>query len=34
MRNKDVESMAAGLSELTREIVVTAPAVETGNTTR
>jgi len=28
MRNKDVESMAAGLSELTREIVVTAPAVE------
>jgi dihydrofolate synthase / folylpolyglutamate synthase len=28
MRNKDVESMAAGLRELTREIVVTAPAVE------
>ncbi len=28
MRNKDVESMAAGLSNLTREIVVTAPAVE------
>jgi dihydrofolate synthase/folylpolyglutamate synthase len=28
MRNKDVLSMAAGLSELTREIVVTAPAVE------
>ena len=28
MRNKDVESMAAGLSELTHEIVVTAPAVE------
>ncbi len=28
MRTKDVESMAAGLSELTREIVVTAPAVE------
>ena len=28
MRNKDVQSMAAGLSELTREIVVTAPAVE------
>ncbi len=28
MRNKDVASMAAGLSELTREIVVTAPAVE------
>ena len=28
MRNKDVESMAAGLSELTREIVVTAPVVE------
>jgi dihydrofolate synthase/folylpolyglutamate synthase len=28
MRNKDVESMAAGLSELTGEIVVTAPAVE------
>jgi dihydrofolate synthase/folylpolyglutamate synthase len=28
MRNKDVQSMAAGLTELTREIVVTAPAVE------
>lgn len=28
MSNKDVESMAAGLSELTHEIVVTAPAVE------
>jgi len=28
MRNKDVESMAAGLGELTREVVVTAPAVE------
>ena len=28
MRNKDVESMAAGLSGLTREVVVTAPAVE------
>jgi dihydrofolate synthase/folylpolyglutamate synthase len=28
MRNKDVTAMAAGLSELTREIVVTAPAVE------
>jgi dihydrofolate synthase/folylpolyglutamate synthase len=28
MRNKDVQSMAAGLSELTHEIVVTAPAVE------
>ena len=28
MRNKDVESMAAGLAELTHEIVVTAPAVE------
>ena len=28
MRNKDVASMAAGLAELTREIVVTAPAVE------
>jgi dihydrofolate synthase/folylpolyglutamate synthase len=28
MRNKDVESMAAGLSGLTREIVVTAPVVE------
>ena len=28
MRNKDVESMAAGLSRLTREVVVTAPAVE------
>ncbi len=28
MRNKDFGSMAAGLSELTREIVVTAPAVE------
>jgi dihydrofolate synthase/folylpolyglutamate synthase len=28
MRNKDVESMAAGLAKLTTEIVVTAPAVE------
>ena len=28
MRNKDVESMAAGLSELTPEILVTALAVE------
>jgi dihydrofolate synthase / folylpolyglutamate synthase len=28
MRNKDVQSMATGLSELTHEIVVTAPAVE------
>ena len=28
MRNKDAVSMAAALSELTREIVVTAPAVE------
>jgi dihydrofolate synthase / folylpolyglutamate synthase len=28
MRNKDVEAMAAGLSGLTREVVVTAPAVE------
>jgi dihydrofolate synthase/folylpolyglutamate synthase len=28
MRNKDVRSMAARLAELTREIVVTAPAVE------
>jgi len=28
MRNKDVASMAAGLRELTSEIVVTAPAVE------
>jgi dihydrofolate synthase/folylpolyglutamate synthase len=28
MRNKDVVAMAAALSELTREIVVTAPAVE------
>jgi dihydrofolate synthase/folylpolyglutamate synthase len=28
MRNKDVESMAAGLAELTHEIMVTAPAVE------
>jgi dihydrofolate synthase/folylpolyglutamate synthase len=28
MRNKDVQSMAAGLSRLTNEIVVTAPAVE------
>jgi dihydrofolate synthase/folylpolyglutamate synthase len=28
MRNKDFESMAAGLHELTGEIVVTAPAVE------
>jgi dihydrofolate synthase/folylpolyglutamate synthase len=28
MRNKDVESMAAGLAQLTHEIVVTAPAVE------
>jgi dihydrofolate synthase/folylpolyglutamate synthase len=28
MRNKDVESMAAGLAQLTREVVVTAPAVE------
>jgi dihydrofolate synthase/folylpolyglutamate synthase len=28
MRNKDVESMAAGLAQLTSEIVVTAPAVE------
>jgi len=28
MRNKDVESMAAGLSRLTREVVVTAPSVE------
>ena len=28
MRNKDVVSMAAGLRELTSEIVVTAPAVE------
>jgi dihydrofolate synthase/folylpolyglutamate synthase len=28
MRNKDVASMAAGLAELTGEIVVTAPAVE------
>jgi dihydrofolate synthase/folylpolyglutamate synthase len=28
MRNKDVESMAAGLAGLTREIIVTAPAVE------
>jgi dihydrofolate synthase/folylpolyglutamate synthase len=28
MRNKDVESMAAGLAKLTHEVVVTAPAVE------
>jgi dihydrofolate synthase/folylpolyglutamate synthase len=28
MRNKDVESMAAALRELTGEIIVTAPAVE------
>jgi dihydrofolate synthase / folylpolyglutamate synthase len=28
MRNKDVDSMAAGLAQLTHEIVVTAPAVE------
>jgi dihydrofolate synthase/folylpolyglutamate synthase len=28
MRNKDIESMAAGLAQLTSEIVVTAPAVE------
>jgi dihydrofolate synthase / folylpolyglutamate synthase len=28
MRNKDVESMAAGLRELTRDVVVTAPAIE------
>jgi dihydrofolate synthase/folylpolyglutamate synthase len=28
MRNKDAVSMAAALSELTREVVVTAPAVE------
>jgi dihydrofolate synthase/folylpolyglutamate synthase len=28
MRNKDVESMARGLEALTREIIVTAPAVE------
>jgi dihydrofolate synthase/folylpolyglutamate synthase len=28
MRNKDVAAMAAGLAQLTREIVVTAPAVE------
>ena len=28
MRNKDVESMATGLEALTREIIVTAPAVE------
>ena len=28
MRNKDVSAMAAGLSQLTQEIVVTAPAVE------
>ena len=28
MRNKDVESMAAGLEALTHEIIVTAPAVE------
>jgi dihydrofolate synthase/folylpolyglutamate synthase len=28
MRNKDVRSMAARLAGLTREIVVTAPAVE------
>ncbi|MFI5284701.1 MAG: bifunctional folylpolyglutamate synthase/dihydrofolate synthase [Candidatus Dormibacteria bacterium] len=28
MRNKDVESMASGLRALTREIIVTAPAVE------
>jgi dihydrofolate synthase / folylpolyglutamate synthase len=28
MRNKDVHSMAAGLAQLTSEIVVTAPAVE------
>jgi folylpolyglutamate synthase/dihydropteroate synthase len=28
MRNKDVESMAAGLRQLTRDVVVTAPAVE------
>jgi len=28
MRNKDVDSMAAGLAHLTHEIVVTAPAVE------
>jgi dihydrofolate synthase/folylpolyglutamate synthase len=28
MRNKDVESMAAGLRELTADVVVTAPAVE------
>ena len=28
MRNKDVDSMAAGLRELTRDVVVTAPAVE------
>ena len=28
MRDKDVESMAAGLRELTRDVVVPAPAVE------
>jgi dihydrofolate synthase/folylpolyglutamate synthase len=28
MRNKDVESMAAGLRELTGDVIVTAPAVE------
>jgi dihydrofolate synthase/folylpolyglutamate synthase len=28
MRNKDVESMSAGLRELTADVVVTAPAVE------
>jgi dihydrofolate synthase/folylpolyglutamate synthase len=28
MRNKDIESMAAGLRELTGDVVVTAPAVE------
>jgi dihydrofolate synthase/folylpolyglutamate synthase len=28
MRNKDVAAMAAGLAQLTRKIVVTAPAVE------
>lgn len=28
MRNKDIESMAAGLRELTADVVVTAPAVE------
>ena len=28
MRNKDIVSMAAGLSELTHDIIVTAPAVE------